>query len=116
MCHGIVTILGLAVTVASSAAGQATHGERTAAARKIASALSAAPTEIGAKATVGEMGADGKMTTLRHVAEHAVRASHGPGAEATLSGGVVASGRDRCCIGSNGMARLRVSDTSPGSR
>ena len=65
MRHGIVTILGLAATVASSAAGQEKHGERNATARKIASALSAAPTEIGAKATVGEMSADGKMTTLK---------------------------------------------------
>jgi hypothetical protein len=65
MRRGIIAVLGLVLAVASNAAGQEKHERGNATAKKIASARSAAPAEISAKASIAEVAADGKMTTLR---------------------------------------------------
>jgi hypothetical protein len=65
MKRSVIVAVAVVVGLASNAAAQQQQGADAAAAKKIASALSAAPAEIGAGAAVVEMGAGGKMVTLR---------------------------------------------------
>jgi hypothetical protein len=65
MQHRFAVAVILAVMVGPSAAAQSKEGVQRSSASKISSALSAAPRAIASNASVVEMGADGKMVTLR---------------------------------------------------
>jgi len=59
-------LTGVLATVVLAASAQAQKQQGTGGnAKKISSAMSAAPADIGAKATIAEIGADGKMVILR---------------------------------------------------